>query len=48
MAASAEAVGLIAVLIACIFFGSNFVVTKKYPTGDGESGGVWCCVHMWC
>lgn len=37
MAASTEAVGLIAVLIACVFFGSNFVVTKKYKTGDGES-----------
>ena len=29
------ALGLCMVVVCGVFFGSNFVVTKKYPTGDG-------------
>ena len=30
-----EIIGYICCVIAVIFFGSNFTVVKKYPTGDG-------------
>lgn len=30
-----DPLGLACAGVAIVFFGSNFVVTKKYPTGDG-------------
>ncbi len=45
---SPTALGYIGVSVAVLFFGSNFVVTKKYPTGDGlafsflMSSGILC------
>lgn len=32
---SNEALGYIGAAVAIIFFGSNYVVTKKFPMGDG-------------
>lgn len=32
---SSEAVGYVGTAVAAIFFGSNYVVTKKFPIGDG-------------
>lgn len=33
--AGLDPVGLAVALIGCVLFGSNFVVTKKFKTGDG-------------
>ena len=35
MAEGSEALGYLAVLIATVFFGSNFVPVKRYETFDG-------------
>ncbi len=40
-------VGYIAVLIAVIFFGSNFVPAAKYPIGDGISFQFFLCCGIW-
>ena len=32
-----EWIGWVGVVIAVLFFGSNFVPVKKFDTGDGES-----------
>jgi len=40
-------VGIIAALIAVVFFGSNFVVVKKYKTGDGLFFQLALSVGIW-
>ena len=39
--------GYIWVLIAVIFFGSNFVPAAKYPIGDGLSFQFFLCCGIW-
>jgi len=47
MSIGTEGVGLLASLVSCIFFGSNFVVTKKYKTGDGMFFQLCLCCGIW-
>lgn len=39
--------GLAFAFVAIAFFGSNFVVTKKYPTGDGMFFQWVLCAGIW-
>ncbi len=39
--------GYLGVLIAIIFFGSNFVPAAKYPIGDGVSFQFFLCCGIW-
>ena len=36
--------GIIASMVAVVFFGSNFVPVKKFETGDGKYGYFRCII----
>jgi hypothetical protein len=40
-------IGYISVLVAVLFFGSNFVPAAKYPIGDGLSFQFFLCCGIW-
>lgn len=40
-------VGFIGAIVACIFFGSNFVPVKKFETGDGVFFQWVLCIAIW-
>jgi glucose uptake protein GlcU len=42
-----EVVGFLAVIVATLFFGSNFVPVKKYDTGDGVFFQWVLCAAIW-
>jgi Transmembrane family, TMEM144 of transporters len=48
-ALQSETFGYIGAAVAVLFFGSNYVVAKKYPTGDGLAFQWVCrCLSPWC
>jgi len=42
-----DLIGYFGVLLAIFFFGSNFIVTKKYETGDGFFFQIPFCLGIW-
>jgi len=45
-ALQSEAFGYIGAAVAVLFFGSNYVVAKKYPTGDGLAFQWFMCIGI--
>lgn len=44
---SNQVLGYVGVFLAAFFFGSNFIVLKKYKTGDGMFFQVPFCLGIW-
>ena len=42
-----QVVGYIAVIVAVVFYGSNFIPVKRYDTGDGMFFQWMMCIGVW-
>jgi len=39
--------GYVGIVMAMVFFGSNFVIVKKFDSGDGVFFQLWMCMGIW-
>mmetsp|Transcript_18916 Transcript_18916/g.35685 ORF Transcript_18916/g.35685 Transcript_18916/m.35685 type:complete len:378 (-) Transcript_18916:241-1374(-) len=39
--------GYVGIVMAMVFFGSNFIIVKKFDSGDGVFFQLWMCMGIW-